>query len=221
MKVRNQTNWDTKALRKLSLRLAKAEPILTSVGRKLLVVEFRHSRRKKYYGYCLGYGSRNNPTKARVFVPRWVDVDKLNMPLVAVIVAHEIGHAVGLRHKDMGKLPKYYPWTDAAMKFYQWASEYEAKPKEQKEKPIVVPVVEVKVDKEQKRKETIKKRREQQLAQARANALKYERAVLRASKLVRKWKIRVRVLADRIEWYRQQELVEPKTLGGGRKFREE
>lgn len=119
MKVINKTWWNTRDLKRIISRVATQEVDLPR--RKFLKAEIRYGH--KPFGVS-GYAWLGG----NLFVIR---VSKVRVDPIAFarIVAHEIGHCIGLEHHRM-RGTKRYARAKGSNEFYAWAREYTIAKKE-------------------------------------------------------------------------------------------
>jgi hypothetical protein len=113
MKIVNETHWRTDHLKAFVSRIAGYE--LNAAQRKPLVVTFRYTRGGRsssgwasYYGdTCLVRLSKHYP-------------DKVDL---AFVIAHELAHTRGMRHRSMRGDPKYRRLPPKTAEIYGWAAD--------------------------------------------------------------------------------------------------
>jgi hypothetical protein len=156
VKIKNPTHWKTQDIAGLIYRVAQDE--LDKGALKFARVRIVYGRKNSgALGWCT-YGTGLRPN-----VNMWLVLPKpgerLDIVKVAKVIAHELGHAKGLRHRDMRNTR--YGWVEGWRERYAWAVDYEFG----------------------MRPEPAKKSREEQLVERRS------KAVIKAEKMVRKWTI--------------------------------
>ena len=208
MRIANKTLWRTDQLKAIIDRVAKVE--LDPEKRKRFVVTIISARTSSCSGYAFynsyGITVRLLPPKQkrrefkqdilrREITPEgnqrlWLgngryvtetvenEVDK---PWFACVVAHEMAHARGMRHRQMCGSPRYTwrgvkPGGTTFREVYAWANDYPVEVKQPKVK--VEPPAEVVVMKEYER--------------AKAKAGEWSRKLATARRKAREWKAKAR-----------------------------
>src|SRR5258708_14719391 len=99
-----------------------------------------------------------------LLIPKEPTVDSIQL---AHVIAHELGHAKGLRHSDMKNVR--YGWVDGWQEYFGWAADYPITAKPQPVQP------------------TIADRKTQRLAHAREMLRRAATRARRAATIERKW----------------------------------
>lgn len=168
MRLANETNWETRDIARLVRHCAELENVSLKYAR--VTVKNRRSNGWKL-GHCT-YGSLLRPyVRMLLLIPREPVVNSVQL---AAVVAHELGHAKGLRHPEMRNVR--YGWVEGWREHYGWAAEYQiaAKP--------------------EPRRATTEERRAHRLAHAREMLQRAATRARRAATIEKRWKRRVTAL---------------------------
>jgi len=136
MKVVNRTRWNTKHLRDILSRVAMVE--LNPVQRKRLIVTVTYNRQANKSTWCSGWCAYGM-MRPKVMVPSGA-VDRADL---AHVMAHELCHAKGWKHKDFSGVARWNRvgnWRE----IYAWAEAMPLEPQPIKRKPR--PTAEAKID---------------------------------------------------------------------------
>lgn len=196
MKLINKTEWDTRALRSILLRVAKEEFERSPERIKRLHVTVQYARRNGYWvtgrAYVGGSTSRlmvprpgrckraeikdNKAVRDANGAPIWrEDFPALDF---AITAAHEFGHNRGLQHRQMAFHHRCH--SRYAHEHFAWADKLVVLPKAPRARP------------------TLDEKRAKELAKAQAAVKRCERRAKLAQTLLKKWTRRVRELERRI-----------------------
>lgn len=173
MKIKNESNWQTNDLRKLITEVCRRE-LLDTDFRKRLVVEVED---QKLGGWCLGKGSYYQKW-IKLFIPKGNTVDSVQL---AKVIAHELAHTQGVRHKSLSKTRRY-GWVKGWREEWAWAGQYVVRSKETKRAP----------------KPTREDRAAKKLENAQSRLEQWERKVRLARNRERKWRGKVKYYQGRI-----------------------
>jgi len=179
MKVENKTRWDTRDLRKFFLAGLKA---LGASKDKTIIVKYNRSTRARGEEYVSGHA----------YYPSWYnregDEIQLNIPReefdlfsLAQVFEHEIGHTLGVRHKDMLPVDELTP---------TWHEGLILRKKESKSQ----------LSKEEKRAETARKREQH----VREKVREYEEKLDGLEKTRKRWKKRLAEWKKKAAYYERK-----------------
>ena len=134
MKIKNETHWNTRDIRRLATRVAHVEKLTpTRIRQTTVYVKYRRHRRDS----PPGYDSKDYPIgpdgKARISgheIWLYVEKDDFNPVYWATVIAHEFAHNQGVRHRGMGHV--YYK-TDS----WGWAADCPVRRKPEKPRPTL------------------------------------------------------------------------------------
>lgn len=116
MRITNLTNWNTRDIARLIHRCAELENVSLKGAR--VTIKIRRTNGWKL-GHCQ-YGTLLNPrVRMLLLIPKEPVVDSVQL---AHVIAHELGHAKGLRHAEMRNIR--YGWAEGWREYYAWAAEY-------------------------------------------------------------------------------------------------
>lgn len=179
MKLVNKTRWNTADLRAFIGRVAQDE--LPAAGRKRLHVTVQTTRlpRKTARGYAY-YGTPEHPGRVTIMLPLPEDATSgLDYIYLATLVAHELAHSRGARHRQINKSAIYDPRyaADASREYYAWAMTLPIKPAAPQAPRKAIP-------------KTVAINRK--LEACRAKVKQYETKLKRTQTLLRKWNRKVR-----------------------------
>lgn len=178
MKTTNQTKWDTRDITKLIYRVAQDELDPGQLKKRGHVTIAYQKEGTGKLGHCY-YGTPRNPlVYMRLNLPRNTPVDVVQL---AKVIAHELGHAKGLKHREMNNTR--YGWVDGWRERYAWAVEFPIREN-------VVPVV--------SKEDKLAKRREQAVVKATAKVQEWESTVKRSTTLLKKWRVKLRAAEKRV-----------------------
>lgn len=145
MKLVNKTNLREDHLRAFIRRVAKEE-MVSLKNATITVIYRRISCRGTYIG---GLAYLGMPPRIKIKIPKDVPVDKVEL---GYVLAHEMAHSQGLRHKQM-KNPIYSrryarKYGKDWRQFYGWVNDLplENKPVEEKIKPTPDQTIRLKLD---------------------------------------------------------------------------
>ena len=119
MKIINETHWTTRNLKTMISRVCQEE-LLDAQYIKRLQVHVKYGKRK-FNGYD-DYPSGRAPYNAShitLFLPK----DKIYNPALALVIAHEMAHNHGVRHRNLNNVPRY-DWVKGWEEQYAWAKAY-------------------------------------------------------------------------------------------------
>lgn len=174
MRLINQTDWCSKDLTRLIFRIAKDELNSGQMKSAQIKIVYRRANSR-----TIGRCTIGSPLCPRVnmllLLPR--TPDKLDMAELAHLIAHELGHAKGLNHKDMKNIRHGY--VEGWREFYAWSLDPQWIPKFL---PAMKPTIEEK--KEQKRLADV--------AKAQAMVSKWITVHKRAETMLKKWRGKLR-----------------------------
>ena len=145
MKLINKTNLRTDHLRAFVNRVAKEEMVELKHA-TFTVIYRRISSRGAYIGGFAYYGL---PPRVTIKIPKDIPIDKVEL---AYVMAHEMAHAQGLRHKQMrnSRYSRRYSIRNGEdwKKHYLWANELplEIQPAVKKIKPTPDQTIRLKLD---------------------------------------------------------------------------
>jgi hypothetical protein len=175
MKIVNNTHYDTRSIMKLVYRVAQDELNPGGLDNGRITINYR--RNGGLGGWCY-YGTIQNPNvRMRLNLPR-TNVDPVAL---ALVIAHELGHAKGLKHRDMNAVR--YNWGEGWRERYAYAKDY----------PIGVKAAKPEPTKDEK----LTARRAARLTKAQKMVEKWESKVKRANTTLKKWRVKLKA-AERI-----------------------
>jgi hypothetical protein len=121
VKIVNETRFDTRALRRLAMAVARrGELDPAKVERVTVNVRYPPPRARRNGRYVTGRAIlRGNWCVIRIPRPAAGEPEEANAPMVAFVLAHEFAHLRGVEHRDMG--PRYR-WSGYDERF-AWAAE--------------------------------------------------------------------------------------------------
>ena len=193
MKIKNETQYQTKHLRAFVTRIAKKELAdVPASRRKAITIEFvpnRTRRSSSGYAYINGY-------YARVRVPK--DITPENHWKVAMVIAHEMAHLAGRKSGRANEramrssIP--YGWHQKTPEYYSWAADL----------PLENKVVKVKP------KPTALDKAEAHLARLEKNISNWETKAKRAKSALAKYRKQVKYYQGRVVALVDAPPVEPK-----------
>lgn len=174
MKIENRTHWSTEDLRAIISRIADVE--LDPDAQRRLRLRIEYTRRKRAYSSGFAFYPHPDPVIAKqgrlIAIVRISKhealVDKVDF---AHVVAHEMAHTRGMRHRQMTGSPRYTRVGDWR-ELYAWAEAM----------PITLAPVKAKA-----RPGPVEK-----LDAARSMLAEWERKTAHARRFVRKWERKVR-----------------------------
>lgn len=177
MKIVNHTHWDTRDIMRLVYRVAQDELNPGQLkGRGRITIKYR--RGDGIGGWCY-YGTIQNPdVRVRLNVQR----DHVDPVTLALVIAHELGHAKGLKHRDMNETR--YKWGVGWRERYAYAKDY----------PIRRKAVPPKPSKEQ----ALDLRHQKTHAKAVDMVAKWQSKVKRAQTTLKKWQTRLKAAEKRL-----------------------
>jgi len=179
VKLKNNTHWSTRDLRRIAARVVREEFPRERFGdrAKRYTVVVGYNRSGKFGdGSCSGYAYYNS-NSCNVNVPSGY-VSPFDF---AYVVGHECGHSKGFKHGRMA--PHHEHRTDYAREHYAWTGKFciDKKAKKVKAKPSAAAVVDAK------------------LQHALAMLKRAESRVKRAASLQKRWTQKVRYYQKRAE----------------------
>jgi hypothetical protein len=174
MKITNPTHWNTRDIARLIYRVAEDELDQGQLKRARVRIRYMCGRN---LGYCT-YGSLLHPCVIMTLrMPR--PGNPVDTVQLAKVIAHELGHAKGLRHSDM-RNPRY-GWVDGWRDYHAYAADF----------PIgVKPVVSA--------DEKLAKRRADAIVKAQKMVGKWTTASKRANTMLKKWSRRLKIAQTKI-----------------------
>jgi hypothetical protein len=168
MRIVNRTAWRTDQLRHLARAVAKREIDAEHRCRIRIIISYR-SRFGSTLGCCtVGTGTYPLPY-VRLYLPR--HQEQLDIVRLAHTLAHEFGHANGLRHRNMNKTRRY-GYAKGWREDYAWAMAF---PLEQKPAKTQL---------------SAEERIANAIQHAEGKIVVWERAVRRAQRKVKAWRQR-------------------------------
>jgi hypothetical protein len=181
MRIQNSTHWRSEDIETLVRRIAKDEWDFTLVRTRVRVKYLRKN------GHALGWCFYGR-VHIILNLPRTGPVDVVQL---AHTIAHEFGHARGLKHAEMHMPPGRYDYATGWRDYYAWATAFQIREKEAKLKPTSVARVETKVAETEKR------------------IAHWQSKVKRATTFLRKYNRRLRYLESRQAALRHKEGTNP------------
>jgi hypothetical protein len=171
MKITNTTHWQTKDIARLIHRVAKDE--LDAGQLKHAYVKIRTGR----YSGCCSYGTPLQPrVRMTLRLPHVGQVDPIGF---AFIIAHELGHAKGLRHVPDMRNPRYSRIGDWRER-YAYAVDYPIRRKPEQRRATGAVLFETRHDR------------------ALVMARRWKTKVKRDATLLKRWERRVRYYENKI-----------------------
>jgi hypothetical protein len=125
MKLKNETIYSTRDLKRLFSRIASQE--LDPERAKRVTFKVIYSRKGRRFVENDSYGSGHNGwayvngTFGVIRLPK--PPTPINKRALAMVIAHEMGHLRGLHHGAAMNCPRY-SWRHDYRTFYAWADEY-------------------------------------------------------------------------------------------------
>lgn len=172
MKIVNKTKWDTRDIMRLVYRVAQDE--LNPGGLKNGRITIKYRRNGGIGGWCY-YGTIQNPNvRMRLMLPR-TGLDSVSL---ALVIAHELGHAKGLKHGEMNKVR--YGWADGWRERYAFAKDF----------PIGIKAAPV--------KPTLDDKRQKELRKAQKMVSTWTTRHKRAATTLKKWQSRAKAIERRL-----------------------
>ncbi len=115
MRIDNQTHWSTRNLKSFVVKVCDQEMVDVNY-RKYLTVHFNYSKKtgNGYDDYPGGYAGYN-ARYMYIHLPK----DEIYRPALAKVLAHEMAHNQGVRHKSMHNAR--YGWGEGWEEIYAWA----------------------------------------------------------------------------------------------------
>ena len=173
MRIINKTKWNTKDIVRLIRRVAQDELDTGQLRYARIKIKHGKSRRVELPGYggCCVYGSMISPNV-------WMTIElplkatEIDSVLVAKIIAHELGHSKGIRHRDMHNVR--YGWTPGWREYHAYGLQYPIRLKPVKTKPDKIDVLQKKRDR------------------AASMVSKYETRIKRHTTILRRWQKQAR-----------------------------
>src|SRR5258708_25130449 len=119
MRIANETIWRTDQIKALILRVAQDELDPGQLKHARIQIKYRRNGAYKM-GHCT-YGTPRNPqVYMTLLFPRKGPVE---LPAYALIIAHELAHARGARHREMYKTKRYW-WLEGWEERYSYALQF-------------------------------------------------------------------------------------------------
>jgi hypothetical protein len=173
MRIINKTKYETRDIMKLVFRVAKDE--LNPGGLKNGRITINYRRNGGIGGWCY-YGTIQRPNVSmRLNLPR----TGLDVRALALVIAHELAHAKGVRHSEMNETR--YKWGTGWQERYAYAEGF----------PIGVKAEPV--------KPTLDDKRTKALTKAQEKVREWETAVKRANTMLKKWEKKARTIERRLK----------------------
>ena len=120
MKIINKTNLQTEHFNRIIREVAKRE-MVDLKDAKFTIIYRRISHNGAYIG---GYAYYGMPPRVTLKIPKDIPVDKVEL---AYVIAHELCHSQGLRHKQMKNAVYSRRYANKRgldwKQYYQWANE--------------------------------------------------------------------------------------------------
>jgi len=130
VRITNRTHWSTKDIGTLIRRVAQDELNTGQLKTARITIKYQRGDRGAL-GWCF-YGTMRNPCVVmRLMLPR--PGSPLDLVLLAQVIAHELGHAKGIRHRDMKNTR--YGYIDGWRERYAWATAFPIREQVVKPKP--------------------------------------------------------------------------------------
>jgi hypothetical protein len=175
MKITNKTHWNTRDIQKLVYRVAQDE--LNPGGLRNARITVSYRRNGGIGGWCY-YGTIQYPNvRMRLNLPR----TGLDSVALARVIAHELGHAKGLKHGSAMSNNRYAQ-ADGWRERYAYAKDFPIGVKADPPKP------------------TLNDKRRRAHAKAQAMVAKWERRLKLASTTLKKWQRRAKAAEKRLGW---------------------
>lgn len=180
MRILNETHWRTEQIKRLIFRVAQDELDPGQLRHAQITIKYRKNGWLKM-GHCT-YGTPRNPRVIMtLLLPRTGPVD---LPAYALIIAHELAHARGGRHREMYKTNRYW-WLEGWQERYGYASGF--------------PIEEVVETPKPSREDALLQRRTEAVSHAQAMLAKAVTRAKRADTIVKKWRVRLKAAERRIK----------------------
>lgn len=176
MRITNLTHWNTRDIAKLVYRVAEDELDRGQLKNAQIKVKYFRSWRLG----CCHCGTLLRPdVRMTLYLPR--PGKPIDLAQLAQVVAHEFGHAKGLKHgSDMRNTR--YGWVEGWRERYAYATAF----------PIgVKPIVKLSAE------EKLMQRRMKAVKKAQEMVRKWTTAAKRSSTMLKKWKTRLRAAEKR------------------------
>lgn len=130
MRITNETHWSTTQIATLIRRVAQDE--LDTGQLKNARVKIKYKREGAYVmGRCHLGTPRRPDVRMTLMLPR---VGPIDLPSYALIIAHELAHAKGSRHREMNKSNRYH-WLAGWQERYAYAKDFPIEAKAEAPKP--------------------------------------------------------------------------------------
>lgn len=172
MKIVNHTKYETRDIIRLVNRVAQDE--LNPGGLKNARITIKYRRNGGIGGWCY-LGSIQYPNvRMRLSLPR----TKLDVVMLALVIAHELGHAKGLKHRDMNKVR--YGWAEGWRERYAYAVDFPIGIKADPPKP------------------TLDDKRQKELAKAQKMVAMWTTKQKRAATTLKKWQRKAKAIEKRL-----------------------
>ena len=172
MKIVNHTKYETRDIIKLVNRVAQDE--LNPGGLKNARITIKYRRNGGIGGWCY-YGTINQPNvRMRLQLPR----TNLDVVSLAMVIAHELAHARGVKHRDMNE--RRYKWGEGWRDLYAYAKEYTIGVKTAPPKP------------------TLDEKRQKELVKAQKMVATWTTKSKRAQTTLKKWQRKVKAIEKRL-----------------------
>jgi hypothetical protein len=172
MKIINHTKYDTRDIIKLVNRVAQDE--LNPGGLKNARITIKYRRNGGIGGWCY-YGTVQHPNvRMRLQLPR----TKLDVESLAMVIAHELAHARGVKHRDMNA--KRYKWAEGWRELYTYAKDFPIGVKADPPKP------------------TLDEKRQKELVKAQKMVTAWTTKSKRAATTLKKWQRKAKAIEKRL-----------------------
>ena len=172
MKITNHTKYDTRDIMKLVNRVAKDE--LNPGGLKNARISIKYRRNGGIGGWCY-YGTIAQPNvRMRLQLPR----TNLDVVSLALVIAHELAHARGAKHREMNK--RRYKWGEGWRDLYAYAKDFPIGVKTDPPKP------------------TLDEKRQKELVKAQKMVGVWTTKSKRAATTLKKWQRKVKAIEKRL-----------------------
>lgn len=178
MRIVNKTKWETRDIMRLVNRVAQDELNPGGLKNARITIKYRRVVYKQHAdnigGWCY-YGSIQQPNvRMRLMLPR----TNLDVVMLAMVIAHELAHAKGLKHRDMNKVR--YGWADGWRERYAYAKDF---------------AIGVKVDPP---KPTLGDKRQKELVKAHKMVAVWTTKQKRATTTLKKWQQKAKAIERRL-----------------------
>jgi hypothetical protein len=173
MKVINHgTHWDTRAVKRLCLAVAKHELLTPAeIARKRVHLKWRR---------IAGRGLLGKAWFNSDVITLYLERDTLDPVLYAKVIAHEYAHNQGVRHRQMAES---YEWKEGWRETWGWAATYTVPRKARKDVPVL------------SRSDIVAKK----LTHAQGLLENWEKKERAAARHARNWRVRVKYYTRKLE----------------------